>query len=128
MLQGEFTDDDFSDITNVVIKNLQQIDCMNKQTNTISMEEFIDKFKNWKESTYTNPTQHLGHYLALIEPHGITEEPMVSELKNEREELLSIYLEIINYCLKFGYSLERWRVSITIMIEKHPGNPKLHRL
>ena len=128
ILQGEFTDDDLSDITNLVIKNLQQIECMNQQTNTLSMEEFIDKFKHWKESTYTNPARHLGHYLALIKPHGITEEPMVSELKTKREDLLTIHLGIINYCLKFGYSLERWRVSITMMIEKEPGNPKLHRL
>ena len=51
-----------------------------------------------------------------------------SELNTKREELLNIHLGIINYCLKFGYSLERWRVSITMMIEKDPGDPKLHRL
>ena len=128
ILEGNFTDEELSDITNQVMQKLQQVDCLNTQTNMITMEEFIDKFKHWKEATYTNPARHLGHYLALIKPHGVTEEPLLSDLTTKREELLTIHLGIINYCLKFGYSLIRWKISITMMIEKDPGDPKLHRL
>lgn len=93
------------------------------------MEEFESKFKHWKETTYTNPGRHLGHYLALIKPRGVKDgDPEKPKIKTMRKDILKMRLGIINYCLKFGYSLTRWQNSITMMIEKEPGNPKLHRL
>lgn len=47
---------------------------MNTQTTMITLEEFKEKFKNWKESIYTNPGRYLGHYTALIKPHGLKDD------------------------------------------------------
>lgn len=49
-------------------------------------------------------------------------------LKTQDRSNEEIHLGIINYCLGFECSLQRWQVSITMIIKKEPGNPKLHRL
>jgi hypothetical protein len=42
--------------------------------------------------------------------------------------LLHAHLAIINYCLHHGYSLNRWKDIINVMILKEPSNTKVHRL
>jgi hypothetical protein len=35
---------------------------------------------------------------------------------------------VMNYCLHFGYSLDRWKTVVNSLLEKDPGTPKIHRL
>lgn len=128
ILTGDFTHEDLDDITHLVLKQMKAAATANTLSPEITMTNFIDKLKHWRESTYTNQKRHLGHYLALVKLHGI-EDPDKAELfETSRVELLRLHLTLINYSLKFGYSLSRWQNSITIMIEKDIGDPKLHRL
>ncbi len=33
-----------------------------------------------------------------------------------------------NYTLRTGYSYQRWQVVVNAMLEKQPGNPKIHKV
>jgi hypothetical protein len=46
----------------------------------------------------------------------------------DRGTLLHAHLNIINNCLKHGYSMEPWKHILNIMILKEPSNTKIHRL
>lgn len=129
ILSGNTQSVNLSHVTNRVIKNLQQIDATQTLSNKLTMQEFIDKFKHWKEATYINSGRHLGHYLSLIKSHGLKDDhPDNKKIEVFQTEILTVHLTIVNYCLTNGYTLQQWRISITMMIEKDPGNPKLHRL
>ena len=71
ILTGDFTHEDLDDITHLVLQQMKSAATAKTLSPEITMTDFIDKLKNWRESTYTNPKQHLGHYLALVKPHGI---------------------------------------------------------
>jgi hypothetical protein len=49
-------------------------------------------------------------------------------LKAQQQELFSAHLSLINYAIRHGYSYERWKSIVTVMIEKDPGNTQIHRL
>jgi hypothetical protein len=34
----------------------------------------------------------------------------------------------MNYALTHGYSFDRWKVIINVMLLKEPNNPRIHRL
>jgi hypothetical protein len=77
--------------------------------------------------------RHLGHYKALLKPIDLDDnEPTPAygseDLNSDRLTLLPDHLAIINYCLRHGYSLNRWKDIINVMILKEPGNTKVHRL
>ena len=52
-------------------------------------------------------------------------EPTIDDL---RRELLQYQLDMVNYCISHSYSLKRWRKVVNVMIQKEPGNNKIHRL
>jgi hypothetical protein len=37
------------------------------------------------------------------------------------------HLALTNYTLTHGYSFERWRTVVNVMLHKEPGNSKIHR-
>jgi hypothetical protein len=43
-------------------------------------------------------------------------------------DLVSMHHLSLEYALINGYSYQRWKKVVNIMIEKEPGNPKIHRL
>jgi hypothetical protein len=45
-----------------------------------------------------------------------------------RQAILTRHLILLNYSLKFGRPYDFWKVVVNTMIEKEPGNPKIHRL
>jgi hypothetical protein len=94
---------------------------------SISQKEFAKGFKKWSEGTSTSPSgRHLGHYRCLLvddDYDGYTEEdPDPSDL------ILGVYYKLASLALKWGISLERWQNSITTMIEKQPGCPRINKL
>ena len=73
--------------------------------------------------------EHLGHYKALLTPPPSsmdTEE--AKEFKRKQTAIIDLYVNVINYCVKYGYVLERWKEVCNMMIFKEPGNIKIHRL
>jgi hypothetical protein len=50
------------------------------------------------------------------------------KLEEFRLALLQAHLDIINYCLRHGYSLTRWQNVVNVMILKEANNHRIHRL
>jgi hypothetical protein len=47
---------------------------------------------------------------------------------NKQEAIAKVLLTIINFCIRTGHVLHRWRVVVNTMIFKDPGIFKIHRL
>ncbi len=63
--------------------------------------------------TTTSPSgRHLGHYKAIIQ------DPV----------LLQCLHDFLNIAIERGIAIPRWSQATNILIEKDPGNPKIHRL
>ena len=138
MLQGRF---DTSQLNNPalewIVDNWTYVEGMKGVDYKMTVEDFKGKLKSWPERTSTSPISniHLGHGKAYIAHHDVPppdpDDPdatdLQAELESWRDEAIRGHLVLINYCLHFGYSLKRWRNIVNAMLEKEPGNPKLHR-
>jgi hypothetical protein len=117
-----------------VIQTLLVQHCKSQHLDTLPLyiteEDFILKLKSWKEGTTTIPSGlHLGHYKALILCHDIyfsTAEGKAIEVQHK--ELICAHVAMINYDNKNSYSYRQWQNVVNVMIEKEPGNSKVHRL
>ena len=79
----------------------------------VSFQDFIHYFKHKKESTESLPSgRHVGHYKAVVQHPGI----------------IQVHIDMANIGIKCGCALDRWKRVIGIMLEKKPGNCRLHRL
>ena len=91
----------------------------------INSEEWIQKFKHWKESTSTSPSGvHLGHYKVLIETIFVPEDTQMIpdiEIYNKQQVILDAHLRLINAILKHGKSILRWQRCNNICIPKKQG-------
>jgi hypothetical protein len=67
VLKGEYNDDEISDITRLFLDNMTRITEADETPTFLTMKEFTGKFRVWRESTSTSPSErHLGHYKALV--------------------------------------------------------------
>lgn len=79
----------------------------------ISEDDIRKGFGTWKESTSTSPSgRHLGHYKAIVQ------DPI----------LLQCLTKFMNIAIQSGISVPRWSNAITVLLEKDPGQPRIHRL
>ena len=93
----------------------------------ITYQDMISKFHKWPERTTTSPSNlHLGHWKVLTTEYKVDESQ--DEFNHKQRAIMQLHIDLINYCLKWGYSLERWQKIVTCMIFKEPGNIKIHRL
>jgi hypothetical protein len=94
--------------------------------------EFERKIQTWRETTTTSPLgQHLGHYKALfINPLQNTKpkNPGQPTFSNKQTFIRRSILSIINFCIRTGHSLKRWKTIVNTMIFKETGNYKINRL
>ena len=75
--------------------------------------EFRHYFKTKKESTKSSPSgRHIGHYKAIL----------------GNDDLVEMVVAMLNIGLATGIALHRWPQTISGMLEKDKGSPKLHRL
>ncbi|KAG7358422.1 reverse transcriptase RNA-dependent DNA polymerase [Nitzschia inconspicua] len=91
--------------------------------------------KIWNENTSTSPSgMHLGHHKAIIKPFPVPENydyedpdkpPLCEDLRND---LVQGQVQLVNYAIKHSYCYNRWSKVATFMIQKEPGNTKVHRL
>jgi hypothetical protein len=56
------------------------------------------------------------------------QEPETQQLHERKTNFVEALVKLINVPLHYGFALKRWCTSITIMIEKDPGNPRIERL
>ncbi len=87
-------------------------------------------YRHWKEKTATSPSgRHLGHFHALLKPDGIDRTDESENIQADRaDDIWIIHLIMIQTAVKWGYVPERWKEVLTLMLEKKPGQPYLHRL
>jgi hypothetical protein len=102
-----------------------EIQQLGKINHEVSTEDFHHGFLHWKESTSTSPSgRHLSHYKAIInDPKRKKESRNENYMSKRKLDLLELYTNLVNIPLKYGFALERWCTSITIMLEKDPGSP-----
>ena len=131
ILTGTYDTSDLNEATQWLIDNLQHVTALDSVDHTLTKEEFEGKIKAWNERTSTSPKSnvHLGHAKAYFAPHLLhPKKPETRELEETRERILEGHLTLLNYALKFGYSFTRWQTIVNAMLEKDPGEPKIHRL
>jgi hypothetical protein len=130
ILRGEYTNAEFDDITQLLLKHCQSVSDLDAIKPELTLDEFTGKLRIWRESTSTSPSgRHLGHYKAVCRPIAYACEPHEREdLEESRLALLQAHLAIINYCLRHGYSLLRWHEVVNVMILKEANNHRIHRL
>jgi Reverse transcriptase (RNA-dependent DNA polymerase) len=88
----------------------------------ISLEDFKDAMRRWKETTSTSPSgRHLGHYISLLTKIG-------DDTDELGEKILSLHHKMLNIAQYRGQPYERWKSEVEIMLEKEPGDPKIDRL
>jgi hypothetical protein len=87
--------------------------------------DFIAGFKAWNECTSMSPSGcHLGHYKAMIN------DPDQKKKPDERKweiDFIQLMVAMIKIPLKFGFA-QQWCKSVTVMIKKDPGNPRIKHL
>ncbi len=100
--------------THRIIEYLKQPSITNAPfSTTITAKEFQDTYKIVKERTSSSVSgRHVGHYKAAA----------------QNDSLSQIHAQMMTLPYRIGFSPQRWRRIVDIMLEKEPGNPKLHRL
>jgi len=80
---------------------------------TIMMEQFRTLYNNMDERTSSSPSgRHLGHYKVAA-----------------KSELLSkLHTQMMSIPYMVGISPQQWRQAVDVMLEKKPGDRKIHRL
>ena len=129
ILKGEYDEPTLTEATRLFIQHLQQRTDATLQGN-ITSKELMDKLKRWPEKTSTSPSGlHLGHYQVLRRHHGLTkDDPNRKEVETGQKFLIEARVALLNYALTFGYNYKRWTQVVNVMLQKDPGNPKIHRL
>jgi hypothetical protein len=131
ILNGDYDTSELDDLTEILIKHCRNVIPLDKLPGTITEAEFISWFKTWNERTSTSPSGlHLGHYKALIGKHSIPLDPLIvgKALEDKRKQMIRAHVQLINYAMKHGYVYPRWKTVVNVMIEKEPGNTKIHRM
>ena len=128
MLTGDYTSSDLDMITAMVVEQFQYVTAKDVLPMSISAKAMMDKYQFWPESTSTSPSgRHLGHYRSLL-PTLPVHSPATEELDSKRQALVNMHHAVTDYALQNGYSYQRWKKVVNVMLEKEPGNPKIHRL
>ena len=98
----------------------------------VTKEDWLKKFKQWKEGTTTSPSGiHLGHYKVLNAPHHLYFEemsPEKMELDQQQEELCDLWISFLNIVLKTGKPLDRWKTVHSICLFKDQNNRSINRI
>ena len=127
VLLGKYEEEELDDVAQLLLDNLQQVQLEEAEAQMITREQFIGKMKVWQETTSTSPVskRHLGHYKALLTPPPSSMDvEEAKEFKRKQTAVVDLYVNVINYCVKYCYVLERWKEVCNMMIFKEPGNIK----
>jgi hypothetical protein len=130
ILEGDYTSDELTHLESLLLKHCKQTSPLDNIKAEITEEQFVSRMKVWRESTTTSPSGvDLGHYKALINPHSLnldSDEGVTLEAR--RKKIISAHVSLINYAIRNRFTYERWKTIVNVMIQKEPGNNKIHRL
>jgi endonuclease/exonuclease/phosphatase family metal-dependent hydrolase len=129
ILNGEINYSTVDEATALFVHHLQS-KTVDKLSGAITIDEVLGKLKVWKEQTTTSPSGvHLGHYHCLWrDPRMAPNDPQRTEVIENQKKLLAATVKLLNYSLRHGYSFHRWSKIVNVMLQKDPGNPRIHRL
>ena len=129
ILNGQIEYRTIDTATQLLVKHLQSRTTQGLE-GKLTPNDVLGKLQNWKESTTTSPSGlHLGHYHCIWKDTKIpTDDPAHEEMKQLQAQLLRLTTSQLNYAIKFGYAYKRWRTVVNVMLQKDPGNPRIHRL
>jgi hypothetical protein len=101
-------------------------------TDTVTPEEWIKRFKRWKEKTTMTPSGlHLGHYKALFSPHTFSfeeESKQKQDLDCKQQELLEVSIKLFNKATQNAISLNRWKTVHSIVLHKDKDSYLVNRI
>ncbi len=130
VLTGDYSCDELNDLTSLLLHHFsrrQQLDNLPSQMTT---SDLLDALAVWNEGTSTSPSgMNLGHYHAMFRRHDYKEDsPKAKAFEATQARLVQSQLALLNYALRFNHSFARWKTIVNVMIQKEPGNSKIHRL
>ena len=132
ILNGTYDLDQVDETTQWLLQHLQYTANSEDAIDaTITSEDFQGKIKAWNERTSTSPATdvHLGHAKAYYALHPLKPgSPQEEAFEELRSGILKGHLVLMNYCIQFGYSFDRWQTIVNALLEKDPGVPRIHRL
>jgi hypothetical protein len=96
----------------------------------ILLDLMKNKYRSWKETTSTSPSGcYLDHKHDLLKPDGLVRDSdEFQHLDAARNKIWGMHHMMLNYSLKHSYCFYRWKKVVTTLIEKDPGNPRIHHL
>lgn len=129
ILSGQIDYTSTSAATSLFIKHLQT-KTVTVLDGTITEEDVLQKLQHWDERTSTSPSGiHLGHYhCTWRDPQMNPADPARDIVLKYQKMLLKAIVSLLNYALKFGHTFDRWTKIVNVMLQKDPGNPRIHRL
>ena len=131
ILEGTYDTSTIAKPTALFIQHLQS-KTLHTLDGNITTEDIVGKLKNWPEQTTTSPSgTHLGHYHAIWRPTGCQggeQDKEGQEILDAQKALQDSHTKLLQYALKHRYTFQRWSEVVNIMLEKDPGNPRIHRL
>jgi hypothetical protein len=109
---------------------------LDQQPAELTLDAFSGKMKKWRETTTTSPSgRHLGRYKALfaestyIPRDSEDDEPGDCEIfQRKQADIAHVIVQLINFCIRHGHVLNRWKQIVNTMIFKDEGVYKIHRL
>ena len=127
ILEGNYSPPEIDELMQTLVDHMSATVTLDKFPATITVAEWEAKIKIWDERTPSG--MHLGHHKALVRPHDLDlASDEGKELENKRLALLHGQVDLMNYALTHGYSFDRWKVIVNVMLLKEPNNPRIHRL
>ena len=130
ILNGDFSCEELEDLTQILLHHFSRRQELDNLPSKLTKAELLGALSVWNEGTSTSPSEmNLGHYHAMFRRHDYqanTEKAKAFEAKQEK--LVQAQLALLNYALRFGHSFHRWKTIVNVMIQKDPGNSKIHRL
>jgi hypothetical protein len=116
--------------TNTLLLDLLQEATIPTEANIsakISMEDFVSAINVWNENTSTSPSgRHLGHYKLLVNVYQDKTSPPA--LQEKAAAILRLIVSLVNLASTKGFTLDRWKTVINVMIYKKPGVYLIDRL
>jgi hypothetical protein len=130
ILEGDYDTEEIDDIQQLMLEHCQKLTELDSIDGHITTDQFESRLKVWREATTTSPSGvDLSHYKALVAKNDL--DPVSTEadlLEIKRKQLIQAHVQLINYATTHRYSYERWKTIVNVMIQKEPGNSKIHRL
>ena len=130
ILEGTFQPLEVDSLTSKLLQHMKRCSSLDQIQDTLTNTEWTGKISAWPESMSASPSGfHLTHSKALVAKHDLTPgSPKYAALEEQWEQLIQWQVDLLNAAIKNQYSFHRWQSIVNVMILKHPGNHKIHRL